>query len=256
MAGIRRALVTGASSGIGDAFARALAARGCDLVLVARRGDRLEKLAADLGPQGVMAEVLPADLAEADGQEAVARRLRDAEAPVDLLVNNAGLGLTGAFAGNDPAAIDRVVAVNMTAVVRLTHAALPGMIARRRGGVINVGSVAGLLPGAPNFATYAASKAFVRTFTEGVAAETRRTGVRVTCVLPGYVRTEMTTDLQERGMPGPAWVSRERVVAEALRALAAGRPMVVPGAQYKTVDGLLRLLPRTLVRAGVTRATT
>ncbi|MQA97139.1 MAG: SDR family NAD(P)-dependent oxidoreductase [Streptosporangiales bacterium] len=113
---------------------------------------------------------------------------------------------------------------------------------------------AGLLPGGAGFAMYVASKAFVRTFTEGVAAEARPAGVRVTCVLPGYVRTEMTTDLQQRGMPGPAWVSRERVVGDALRALAAGRALVVPGAPYKVVDGLLRVLPRALVRAGVARA--
>jgi uncharacterized protein len=158
---IGRALVTGASAGIGAAMARELSARGVEVVLVARRSERLEALAAELATD---AEVLVADLADRSGRDLVAERLVREDRPVDLLVNNAGLGVYGALAAQDPDRIRELLDVNVTALVELTRAALPGLLAREVGGIINVGSTAGYLPG-PYSAVYGATKAFVRSFT-------------------------------------------------------------------------------------------
>ncbi|PRX99435.1 SDR family NAD(P)-dependent oxidoreductase [Allonocardiopsis opalescens] len=259
--GQRTALVTGASSGIGEEYARRLAERGHRLVLVARRAERLDALAAELAERyGARTESIAADLATAEGVARVEERLRAEEHPVDLLVNNAGYGGGGSFARQQPEDVQRVIDVNVTALVRLTRAVLPGQIERKRSGaapgpvgVINVGSVAGLLPVSPGSALYASSKAFVRLFTESVAAEVKRRGVHVTAVLPGYVRTDMTTWLQEKGAPEQVFVPKETVVADSLRAFARGRSVVIPGLQYKAAGGLLKLLPATLVRGAVRR---
>ncbi|WP_052810083.1 SDR family NAD(P)-dependent oxidoreductase [Streptomonospora alba] len=258
----RTALVTGASSGIGEAYARRLARLGYDLVLVARRAERIEGLARELTEQrGVSVVALPADLADADDLARVEERLRadgtgDA-APVDLLVNNAGIGGGGEFAQQEPDEIDTMLDLNVRAVVRLARAVVPVQIARRRKaglaedakprmGVLNIASMAGELVANPGGAVYGASKSFVRLWSESVAAEVAGLGVRVTVVLPGFVRTDMTKGVQEKGLPDIAFVSKERVVTESLRAWAADRSSVVPGAQYKTVGGLLRLIPRGL----------
>jgi short-subunit dehydrogenase len=253
-----RALVTGASSGIGRAIALALAESGTPVVLVARDTARLDDLAAEVRVRhGGEAEVLSADLTDAADRARVEHRLT-AEPAVDLLVNNAGFGTYGDFAGLDAGDEEREIALNVTAVVRLTRAAVPGMVARGRGWVLNVSSMASLQP-TPLNATYGATKAFVTHFSESVHEELRSRGVRVTAVLPGYTRTEF----QERagltataGLPGFVWQSAEACAAEALAAVAAGRAVVVPGALNKVVATASAPVPRALKRRLVARMAT
>ncbi|WP_150240214.1 SDR family NAD(P)-dependent oxidoreductase [Nocardiopsis quinghaiensis] len=261
----RTALVTGASSGIGEEYARRLAERGYSLVLVARRAEALEVLAEELHlSYGVGVQSLPADLGTDEGLSLVVERLSadgsGGEAPVDLLVNNAGRGEGGPFAEQDPAEIDSMLDLNVRAVLHLTRAVLPVQIARRRRGrtraglgVINLSSVAGEVVSNPGGSVYGASKKFVSLWSESVDAEVREYGVHVTAVLPGFVRTDMTREVQESGMPAFAFVPKERVVRESLTAWAAGRSRVVPSAQYKAATGILRLLPKPLVRAAARR---
>jgi short-subunit dehydrogenase len=244
------ALVTGASSGIGRALARALAAEGSDLVVVARDRARLEDLAVALtGGHGVAVEVLPADLADAGRLAAVEARLAHGDPPVDLVVNNAGFGTYGDLAGLDVDTEAREIAVNVTAVVRLTHAALQGMIPRGRGAVMNVSSLAGL-QATPGNATYGASKAFVATFGEAVAGELAGTGVTLTTVVPGFTRTEFQerAGVGGRMIPGPAWMSPDDVAAAALAATRAGRAWVVPGGLNKVLVAASGPVPRGLKR--------
>jgi uncharacterized protein len=223
-----RALVTGASEGIGAGFARALADRGVDLVLVARREHRLRRL-GDTLPVDV--EVLAADLAVPDGRATVAARLRERYRPVDLLVNNAGFGTYGASAAQDEATSSAMVAVNVTAVVELTHAVLPGLLERGRGGVINVGSTAGFRPN-PYAAVYGASKAFVNAFTQAVHEELRGSPVRVLLVAPGSTATgfQRVAGLEPDAVPSSLRMQVEPVVDAALRAFAGRRAVCVPGA--------------------------
>ena len=240
----RTALITGASSGIGAAFARELAERGSDLVVVARRAGRLRQLARELGSEyGIAVEVLTADLTEPSG---VARVEERAAAGVDLLINNAGMGTNGHFANLPVDGEEREVRLNVLAVLRLTAAALPGMIARRHGGIVNVSSVAGFqaLPGS---ATYATSKAFVTSFTESLAGETHGTGVHVTVVAPGFTRTTMSGE--GAGVPGFLLLDADRVVRAALDAVERGSVLVVPGSQWKAIGLATRHLPRPLLRA-------
>src|SRR4051812_24285871 len=182
------ALVTGASSGIGEQIARVLADRGCRLTLVARRAERLARLADELG-RDVDVDCVAADLTTADGLDLVATRL--SEQPVELLVNNAGVSTGGDFHELPVEAELAEIALNVVALTRLTHAALPAMVRAGRGGILNVSSIAGNQP-LPGFVTYCSTKAFVTTFSEALAAEHRRTGVHVTLLKPGYVFTEMT----------------------------------------------------------------
>ena len=243
------ALVTGASSGIGERLARRLAADGCDLVILARRTGRLEALAAELrGAHRVGVEVLTADLTSPAGLAAAEARLSDPGRPVELLVNNAGFGASGWFADVPAGRAEDQIRLNVTAVVRLTHAALPGMLRRGHGGVLNVSSVAGFVP-SPGAATYGATKAFVTSFSESLAAEVKGRGVHVTALCPGFTRTD------ERGRPGPgagpalAWLDADQVARAGLDAVAAGRVLAVPGAQYKSVVSLTRVVPRAVVRS-------
>lgn len=240
------ALVTGPTSGIGLAFARQLAATGHDLVLVARDADRLADTAARLqADHGVSTETLPADLATDEGTTAVERRLRDADPPVDLLVNNAGFALRKPFLANDVAVEEQMQRILVLAVLRLTHAALPGMIERGRGAVVNVSSVAGWVPRG----SYSAAKAWVTTFTEGLAVTLQGTGVRAMAVCPGYVRTEFhqRAGMNMAGLPSFLWSDADDLVATALRDLAKGKAVSVPGAVYRTAAWLLPRLPRKLV---------
>ncbi|MHB1139915.1 MAG: SDR family NAD(P)-dependent oxidoreductase [Microthrixaceae bacterium] len=232
------ALVTGASSGIGEAIARSLAAEGTDLVVVARDRARLDGLAEELRREhGVTVEVLDADLSAPVSRAAVEKRLVSADRPVDLLVNNAGFGTTGAFATLPIGREEQEVQVNVLAVMRLTSAALGPMLERGRGTVVNVSSMAGLYP-TPNTATYGATKAFVSSFSAALHEELAGSGVTVTAVLPGFTRTEFQDRAnwtEQASVPEAAWLSAEDVAAEALDAAAAGRPRVVPGSRYRVV---------------------
>jgi short-subunit dehydrogenase len=244
----RTAVVTGASSGIGDAIARQLAAEGTDLVLVARDRDRLEATAAQLrADHGVEVEVLVADLSAPVSRASVEKRLADAERPVDLLVNNAGFGTAGAFADLPVGREEQQVQLNVIAVVRLTSVALEGMVRRGHGTVLNISSIAALLP-APGSATYAATKAFVCSFTESLHDELAGTGVTATASLPGFTRTEFQAraDWAEQDhVPERAWLSAEDVARASLDGAAAGRARVVPGVGYKALVGAAQVVPST-----------
>src|SRR5436190_16102828 len=237
------ALITGASSGIGEQFARQLAARGHDVVLVARRADRLERLAADLPTQ---AHAVPCDLAT--DAAALPKRVADLEVEVDLLVNNAGFGTSGPFLDHDPARDAMQVRVNCEAVVTLTHGFLPGMVERRRGGVINVASSAGMQP-IPYESVYAATKAFAISFTDALHTELRGSGVRVLAVNPGPVPTEW----QEAAGYGPDRVGvvpgripADQVVRESLAAYDRGRRSVIPGRAIRWFIRATRPSPRPI----------
>ena len=235
------AIITGATAGIGAQFAVQLAARGHDLVLVARDTGRLEALAEQLRAR-VDVEVLPADLASDDGCNRVEWRLGEG---VDLLVNNAGLGNPGAFHQVTRESEEHLLRVNVRAVMRLTHAALPPMVARGSGRVLNVSSVAGFAPGAIG-ATYSASKAWVTNFSESLHLQYGPQGVLVMALCPGFTRTEFhaRADMDVSGVPRPLWLAADRVVRVALDDLDAGRPLSVPGLPYKVAVAASRLLPR------------
>jgi short-subunit dehydrogenase len=240
------ALITGATSGIGAAFARRLAADGQDLVIVARDADRLKTTADQLHrTYGVQVQVLAADLTDRDQLLSVERRLADPEQPVDLLVNNAGFSLRKPFVANDVADEERMLDILVRAVLRLTHAALPGMIGRGRGAVINVSSVAGFNPRG----TYSAAKAWVTNFSESLAFRLRGTGVQVMALCPGFVRTEFhqRMELDMSGLPRWMWLDVDEVVAEALQDLKRGRSLSIPSARYKVLTALSRHAPRRLL---------
>ncbi len=243
-----RALITGASSGIGETFARRLARQGHDLVLVARRRDRLEKLASELSEShGVAAEIIQADLSKDADLSVVEERLRSGH--IDLLVNSAGFGSVGEFGD---AALERELEqldVNVRALMRLTHAALASMTERRRGGIVNVASTAAFQP-IPNMGTYAATKAFVLHFSEAVHEEAKRRGVAVTCLCPGPVRTEFqkVAGVDDGRVPSMVWTSPDKVVDSAFAALRSTRAVVVPGAFNRLAAMSVRFTPRFLTR--------
>jgi uncharacterized protein len=237
------ALVTGASSGIGEQFARQLAARGYNLVLVARRADRLEKLASELPTD---AKVVACDLAS--DSASLGGRVQELGAEIDLLVNNAGFGTSGPFLENEPARDAEEVRLNCEAVVTLCHAFLPGMLERRRGGVINVASTAGMQP-IPYEAVYAATKAFAISFTDALHTELRGTGVRVMAVNPGPVPTEWQEVAgyePDRPAPAPGEIPAEQVVSESLEAWDKGRRSVIPGRTIRWFIRATRPSPRAV----------
>ncbi len=248
------ALITGASSGIGELFARRLAARGHDLALVARRADRLEALAAELrggGPgagPGRRVEVVALDLTLPDADARLAAELARRGVPeVDWLVNNAGFGYQGPVASLDPARQAAMIQVNAAAVAALTRRFLPSMLARGAGVVVNVASTAAFQP-IPYFATYAATKAFVLSFTEAVAEEVAGRGIRVLCLCPGPTRTEFFEVAgMEPKFAGARMTTVEAVVEAALRGVEAGRRVVVPGAVNALLARAARHAPRRLV---------
>jgi short-subunit dehydrogenase len=241
------ALITGGTAGIGAEFARQLAARGDDLVLVARDGERLAGFAAEIEARyRVAVEVLAADLTDRGQLALVEARLADAGRPVDLLVNNAGFGVNQLFLGGDLDAEQRMLDVLVTAVLRLSHAALPGMVARGTGGIINVSSVASFIAGG----TYSAAKSWVTVFSESVDRQLAGTGVTVTALCPGFTHTEFhqRAEMDVDHLPDWMWLDAPDVVRAALSDFHRGKPVSVPGAQYKALSTLARYLPRPVVR--------
>jgi len=237
------ALVTGASSGIGEQFARQLAIRGHELILVARRADRLERLASDLPTP---AHVIPCDLAT--DAVSLPGRVAELDRSVDLLVNNAGFGTSGPFLEHEPARDAEQVRLNCEAVVTLSHAFLPQMVERGRGGIINVASSAGMQP-IPYESVYAASKAFVISFTDALYAELRGSGVRVLAVNPGPVPTEWQEVAgyeSDRTGVVPGEIPAEQVVSEALAAYDHGRRSVIPGRMIRWFIRVTRPSPRAI----------
>jgi short-subunit dehydrogenase len=241
------ALVTGATSGLGLAFARRLAADGNDLVLVARDVDRLDRVAGELRTAyGRRVEVLPADLADREQLQRVADRVAGGASPVDLLVNNAGFGLGHAFVDGPVAAEERLLDVLVRAVLVLSHAAAGPMRERGHGAIVNVSSVSGFVV----MGSYSAAKAWVTTFTEGLSNELRPHGVQVTALCPGFVHTEFHDRARQRmtQMPEVAWLDADDVVDACLADVRRRRVVSVPSLRYKSVVALARLAPRPLVR--------
>jgi len=241
------ALITGPTSGLGLGFAKRYAIDGYDLVLVARDVAKLECLAAELRDEAaVNVEVLAADLADAADRARVADRLK---AGVRILVNNAGFATSGEFWSADFAVLESQLDVNVTAVMQLTHAALPAMLAQRSGTIVNVASVAGLVPGRGS--TYSASKAWVVSFSEGLANGLDGTGVGVHALCPGFVHTEFheRAGIDMAGTPSILWLDVADVVRDCLAGVAKGQVVIIPGLQYKVLTTAGRVVPRNLVRA-------
>ena len=249
-----KALITGASAGIGREFARQLASRAGSVVLVARRRERLEQLRNELtkANPSLNVHVYDVDLADKTQVDALIESLAHDKIDIDLVINNAGLGDSGPFATSDPTRIDQIIQVNMSALTLLTRKLLPTMIARKRGAILNVSSSAGFLP-IPGFAVYAATKAYVTNFSEALRAELRDTGVSVSTLCPGPVHTEFG-EVAKRpgGQPeaGPefAYVPVEQVARDGLAAVEAARPLVIPGFAMKLGMFLVRMMPMSILR--------
>jgi short-subunit dehydrogenase len=246
------ALVTGASSGIGEAFAANLAGRGFNLVLVARSAGKLEALAEDLRRTGVRVEVLPADLSSADSRAELPARLAALGLAVDVLVNNAGLSTTGPVAEADVDAELNVVNVDIAAVVDLCTRFLPDMVHRRSGAILNVASTAAFQP-LPGQSVYGAAKAFVKSYTEALAAELRGSGVTVTALCPGpvdtaFVQTAGFRDGEAEGsMPGFMWRTPGQVAKTGIDGLARGSRVVIPGLPNQASARLAGYVPHQLL---------
>jgi uncharacterized protein len=243
------AVVTGASAGIGKVFCERLAARGYDLLVAARNAARLESLRQELEKAyGVAVEVFPADLTIDTDVSLLAERLTRSPR-LTLLVNNAGFGSRGTLADASPATQEAMLRLHTVAPLRLTQAALPVLLANRRGAIVNVSSVASFIYSAGNV-NYCATKAYLTSFSEGLAAELTGTGVTVQALCPGFTRSEfhqrMEADVSQ--LPRWMWMSAERVVKTSLRAVDRGGPVVcVPGLRYKLIVLLLRFIPRGLL---------
>ncbi|MER2268526.1 SDR family NAD(P)-dependent oxidoreductase [Methylobacterium oxalidis] len=245
------ALVTGASSGIGADLARVLAGRGHDLLIVARSTDRLQNLARELAGRGAQVHIETEDLAASGAAGRLVERVRSAGHQVDVLVNNAGFGLAGPFHHSSPAELTGMIGVNITALTELSRAFLPGMIERRRGGILNVASVAAFQPG-PFMAVYYASKAYVLSFSEALWEECRGTGVTVTALCPGPVETgfaeraAMTSTrlFESRLMPK---MPSARVAELGVAGFQRGQRVVIPGVASNLIANGSRLTPRRLV---------
>jgi short-subunit dehydrogenase len=242
------AAITGASAGIGATFARTLAARGYDFILIARREDRLQALASELAERhGAKSEIIAADLNAADDLQRVAKRL--SAVPLAMLVNNAGFGVQGRFATADYAGQEGMHLLHVMATLRLTHAVLGGMVGRRSGAVINVASVAGFLT-SPGAVSYGASKSWINSFTEGIWMELRGTGspVRVQALCPGFTYSEFHDVAgMDRAKLAPKswWCPAEQVVEESLAGLERNRVFVIPGFRYRLLVGFVSLIPRS-----------
>src|SRR5216110_1915532 len=247
-------LITGASAGIGREFARQLAGRAKSLILIARREQKLNELRDELNQRypNVAVSVLKTDLADPAQLNELLAWLNHKGIDVDLLINNAGLGDSGAFSTSDPIRNEQMTLVNIVALTTLTRHLLPRMIARQRGGILNVSSSAGFLP-IPDFAVYAATKAYVTSFSEALRAELRGIGVSVCSLCPGPVHTEFQEVAKRPGGhpdSGPefVYVSVEQVVHDALAALDADRPLAIPGFAMKLGMFLVRITPMSILR--------
>jgi uncharacterized protein len=248
------ALITGASAGIGREFARQLADRASSLVLVARRLERLEELRDELTKQNptLNVHIRATDLSDERAITELCDWLEREKISIDLLVNNAGLGDVGPFATSELQRVKEMLAVNVTALTLLTRLLLPGMIARQRGAILNVSSTAGFLPIA-GFAVYAATKAYVTSFSEAIRAELRGTGVTVSSLCPGPVYTEFTEVAARPGAkrdrtPEFVHVSAQEVARTGLAAIENARPLVIPGFIMKFGMSLVRIMPLSILR--------
>jgi uncharacterized protein len=257
--GVRRtALVTGASAGIGAALARVFARNGFHLVLTARRADRLTALAAELErAHGIAARVIAADLARPDAPAQIVAEAT-AHGAIDVLVNNAGYGLPGLYVETSWEQQRDFLQVMVTAPCELAHRLLPGMQTRRYGRILNVASVAGLVPGGMSHTLYGAAKAHMVRFSEALYAETRGTGVHVTALCPGFTISEFHdvngTRAQMSRLPKLLWLRADRVAEAGYAAVMRGRPLSVPGLQYKVITAATHLLPRRALIALSLRA--
>ncbi len=240
------ALVTGGTAGIGAAFARTLAARGYDLVLVARTASRLEEFGAELRTDGRQVEVIAADLGDPAGIDLVAARLADRERPIDLLVNNAGYGMKTRLADPDLDEAAHALEVMVRAPLVLSAAVVPGMRDRGHGAIINVASVAGYL----SMGLYSAIKAWMRVYSESLSNGLHGTGVTVTALMPGWVHTEFhdRAEIRKSSIPGWLWLDADALVATCLRDVERGKPISTPSVRYRFLSWLLRHLPRATVR--------
>lgn len=242
------ALITGASSGIGEALSHRFAERGHDLIVTARREDKLKALAETLTSEhGTGVHVIACDLTQPDGPGELAGAVAALGVDVDILVNNAGVAYTGNFQDLESNTVDMLLDLNIVSLTKLTHLFLPAMIARGAGRILNVGSVASFQP-VPSMSLYAASKAFVLSLTEGLSEEVRGTGVSVTALCPGLTRTEMVESLQAEGIPAFMMSSPEEVAREGYEALMNREVIRVPGLANQAAVTWAKFQPRWLVR--------
>ena len=248
------ALITGASSGLGREFARQLAGRAGSIVLVARRRERLESLRDELTAKDPNLDLhaRAADLMQRDELKAMCDWLEEQNIAINLLINNAGLGDHGPFLSSDPSRLRAMIELNVMGLTSLTRRLLPGMMAQRRGGILNVSSTAGFLP-LPELAVYAACKAYVTSFSEGLRMELQGTGIHVSALCPGPVHTEFNTiatraGASRRSAPEFAYVSAEEVVRLGLKGIEQNRPLVIPGLAIKLAMLLARTTPMPVLR--------
>ena len=245
----RLCLVTGASAGIGAAFARIYASHGYDVALTARRADRLERLAEEIRLRyGVETLTIPADLADPAAREQLLVDISAHGRVVDALVNNAGYGLPGRYAATTWEDQQAFLQVLLVAVCELTHKVAPGMIERRFGRIVNVASLAGLIPGSAGHTLYGATKAFLVRFSQSLHLETRDQGVHVSALCPGFTYSEFhdvtgTRDRLSRNTPAWLWMGADEVAAAGYEAVEANRPVCVPGAPNKTIAAIAKLVP-------------
>lgn len=242
-------LITGASSGIGKAFADRLAKEGHDLVIVARRQAELEAHAHALKEaHGGMVHVISLDLSRAASADELFLEVQNRGLAVDGLINNAGVGMHGALEGNDPEALERMVTLNVTVLTKLTRLFLPGMLERRSGVILNVASTAAFQP-MPYFATYAATKAFVLSFSEGIAEEVRDRGVKVVALCPGPTTTEFSesASLNSKALSRVPWMTAEAVVEEGMKAIRQGQVVKISGIMNAVGARCAPFVPRALL---------
>ena len=250
----RTVLITGGSSGIGEAFAEVFASHGFNLVLVARRQDRLAAVARRLEAQfGVSVEIVGADLAEPEARERICADLLARGVDIDALVNNAGSGIPGNFSASEWPRQAAMLQVMVVAVAELTHRLLPGMVARGYGRIINVASLAALVPAPAGHTLYAATKAFLVKFSEALANEVRSSGVHVTGLCPGFTLSEFHdvtgTRAQVRQLPGWLWMDAHAVAREGYDAVMAGSPVHVTGRVNRSIAALARMIPQSALVA-------